>query len=116
MPQEGKSTVAARLAIAYAQTGKRTLLVECDFRRPVLADRFGLERAPGMTDYLTGNAEPHAILQRATIPTALHSSNGNTAQVELQGAGNLVCITAGSTVPLPAELLASDTFRRFVGE
>jgi capsular exopolysaccharide synthesis family protein len=105
MAQEGKSTVAACLAVAIAEAGGRTLLVECDLRRPVLSERFGLRPSPGLTDYLTGNAEPHQILQPVNQPSV--TSNGNS---------NLVCITSGTTAAKPAELLASERFRDFLAE
>jgi capsular exopolysaccharide synthesis family protein len=113
MAEEGKSTVAACLAVATAEAGKRTLLVECDLRRPVLATRFGIAEAPGMTDYLTGNAEPHEILQ--VVPGLIDRSNGN-GSVASPAQSNLLCITSGATVPKPAELLASDRFRTFLAE
>jgi capsular exopolysaccharide synthesis family protein len=114
MPQEGKSTVAAGLAMTLAQAGKRTLLVECDLRRPVMPARFGLNRAPGLSDYLTGNAEPHQILQPVSLTTP-SAYNGNGAQANASDS-RLVCITSGSDVPLPAELLSSERFRAFLAE
>ncbi len=112
---EGKSTVAACLAMASAAAGNRTLLVECDLRRPVLAKRFGLSSVPGLTDYLTGHAEPQQIMQ--TVP-AVHpasvSANGN-GHGPADGE-SLICIVAGTIAPRPAELLASQAFQSFLDE
>jgi capsular exopolysaccharide synthesis family protein len=115
MGQEGKSTVAACLAVANAASGKRTLLVECDLRRPVLARRFGINAGPGLSDYLTGHAEAHEILQR--VPAITNSANGEgPTEFDPEGTPDLICITCGSMPPRPAELLASDRFQTFVTE
>jgi tyrosine-protein kinase len=116
MAQEGKSTVAACLAVATAEAGKRTLLVECDLRKPVLAKRFRIKQGPGLADYLTGNAQPQEILQ--PIPGLIERLNGSGPALSSGrgGASNLVCITAGKSVLRPAELLASERFRTFLGE
>ena len=114
MPQEGKSSVSAGLALAMAQAGKRTLLVDCDLRKPVVAERMGLRQSPGLTDYLTGNAEPASILQR--ISSTKFSLNGSTPQDGVPGAVDLVCIASGTHALLPAELLAADQFREFLTE
>jgi len=95
-----------------ADAGKRTLLVECDLRRPALATRFGINPTPGLTDYLSGNADPDEILQ--TLPVATAAGNGNGPPKPAQITSNLVCITAGTTVPRPAEMLASERFRAFL--
>jgi len=93
--EEGKSTVAACLAVATAEAGKRTLLVECDLRKPVLAKRMSINEGPGLTDYLTGHAEPNQILQ--PIPGIIERLNGSgPALTEHPGTASLVCITAGS--------------------
>lgn len=116
LPEEGKSTVAASLAGAYAQGGKRTLLVECDLRRPALADRLGLKRSPGLTDYLTEQVGPQEVLQGVALPALVGSKNGhgngNGAQADAND--ELVCIMAGSTVPRPGDILASKRFKDFV--
>lgn len=115
--QEGKSTVAAGVAAVSTIAGKRTLLVECDLRRPVLAKRLGIPERPGLTDYLTGHAEPRDILR--PVPTLTASTNGN-GRVGTDGLSHpgqsLTCITAGSPSPQPGELLASERFAEFLAE
>ena len=111
LPEEGKSTVAIGLATAVAQSGRRTLLVECDLRRPVLATRLGIDNAPGLTDFLASNAAPAEILR--TVAVTPPSGNGAVAAAE---PGPLVCITAGSPSPQPAELLGSQRFATFLAQ
>jgi polysaccharide biosynthesis transport protein len=117
-PEEGKSTVAMALAGAAALAGKRTLLVECDLRRPCFADRLGLDPEPGLTDYLVGQAEPADVLQVVKLISSA-TVNGDQKATSAKGAedqANLVCITAGSAAPLPAELLGSDRFSSFLSK
>jgi polysaccharide biosynthesis transport protein len=101
LPEEGKSTVACSLACAYALAGKRTLIVECDLRRPTLAHKLGLGNGPGLSDYLAGEAEPQAVLQPVALPGAQ---------------APLVAIVAGTPSPRPAELLGSQRFGAFLDE
>ena len=72
LPDEGKSTVAAWYAYANALAGKRTILVECDLHRPVVAGGFDLDPSPGLTDHLTGDAEASDIRRSIMVegPTA----------------------------------------------
>jgi capsular exopolysaccharide synthesis family protein len=113
LPEEGKSTVSAALASAAVLAGQRTLLVECDLRRPCFARRFGIQAEPGLTDYLLGNADPQDILQTvdladpAGVNGAVHADPNRTA-------GRLVCIAGGSRVSNPAELLIGDRFTDFL--
>ena len=53
-PSEGKTTIAAHLAIANADRGKKTLLVDGDLRRPSLHSKFGLSPREGLSNVLTG--------------------------------------------------------------
>jgi capsular exopolysaccharide synthesis family protein len=105
LPAEGKSTVATSLASAYVLAGKRTLLVECDLRRPTMAKRLSCEQGPGLSDYLIGQATPSEVVQKVPLTPDAE----NTA-----AAPTLVAITAGSPTPRPAELLASKRFGAFL--
>ena len=87
-PGEGKSLTISNLAMAYAQMGKKTLLVDTDLRRPVLHHLFGLKREPGFCDLFVENPD-YATAIRPT------------------GKDNLSIVTAGMFTPNPAELIAS---------
>jgi capsular exopolysaccharide synthesis family protein len=102
LPEEGKSTVAAGLAYANALAGRRTLLVECDLRRPMAAERLGLDSGPGLSDHLAGKAKPSDVLR--------------SVEVKGQSAENLAVIPAGTEVVQPAELIASPRFAEFIAE
>jgi Mrp family chromosome partitioning ATPase len=119
LPEEGKSTVALALAGASAVAGKRTLLVECDLRRPCMADRLSLKPEPGLTDYLVGQAAPEEVLQVVKLIPPSQEVNGDErsrASDRLEEQASLVCITAGSAAPLPAELLGSERFADFLAK
>jgi Mrp family chromosome partitioning ATPase/capsular polysaccharide biosynthesis protein len=116
LPEEGKSTVAASLAAANAASGKRTLLVECDLRRPSLPERLSINRSPGLSDYLAGQAGASEILQIVTLSEGEIPPNGRAADPPPAtiAAGKLVVIAAGSQSVRPAELLGSRRFRDFL--
>ncbi len=119
LPEEGKSTVAASLAAANAAAGKRTLLVECDLRRPCLSDRLSVNRSPGLSDYLAGQARPTDIVQVVALSeagTSPKGRNGDAPPTADAEAGKLVVIAAGSQSIRPAELLGSRRFRTFLEE
>lgn len=90
--QDGKSTVAANLATTFAQHGMRTLLIDCDLRRPTQHEVFGVSSRPGLTELLTSDE---------LIPGA-----GRRTSVE-----NLSLITAGALPPDPPELVGSARMR-----
>ena len=87
-PGEGKTTVAANLAVIMAQTGQKICLVGCDLRRPSLHELFHFDRSPGLTEILIGDTE---------LDKAIH-------QTEID---NLSFIGSGITPPNPSELLGS---------
>jgi capsular exopolysaccharide synthesis family protein len=102
LPDEGKSTVAAWLAYANAVAGRQTILVECDFRRPVLSERFDLDPSPGLADYLAGNAQLDDVRRTVAV-------NGPLAKP-------LPVIPAGTNVFQPTEMIASRHFQEFLRE
>lgn len=111
LAEEGKSTVAAGLATAAALADKRVLLVECDLRRPVFADRLPIAATPGLTDWALGQAEPLDVLQQIT----LDRRNGRPDEADdVDAPHRLVVISAGAFSPSPAEVLASKRFREFM--
>ncbi|MGH9824364.1 MAG: polysaccharide biosynthesis tyrosine autokinase [Blastocatellia bacterium] len=57
IPAEGKSTLAATLALSSALSGARVLLIDCDVRRPMTSKLFHLEKTQGLIDLLAGRAE-----------------------------------------------------------
>lgn len=99
---EGKSTVAAWYAFANARAGRRTLLVECDFRRPVLAARLGISPTPGLSEYIERqDVSPEAILR----PIAVHGDHATPV---------MPVLPAGNSASEPAEMIASARFHDFI--
>lgn len=90
-PDEGKSLVAANLAITFSQLKKPTLLVDADLRRGVVHNSFLVNKKPGLADILASRnpidmENIYKIIQKSTIP-------------------NLHIISKGKDVPNPSELL-----------
>jgi non-specific protein-tyrosine kinase len=85
-PGEGKSTTIANLAVTLAQSGRRTILVDCDLRRPSLHTLFNLAEQPGLTNMMLD--ETDAPLQKTEVE-------------------NLWLLASGTKPPNPADLLGA---------
>ncbi len=113
-PQEGKTSVAANLAIAMAQAGLKTLLMDTDLRKPALYRIFGVDAVPGVTEVLLGNY-PYS----ETVRTVTDLMMGRMSMDKIMltpGIDNLHIMTCG-TIPLnPAELIQSQKFEAFIEE
>ena len=66
-PQDGKSMVAANLAISNATAGHQTVLVDTDTRRGRAQAMFQLHKSPGLTDYLLGRASLEEVRQETSV-------------------------------------------------
>jgi len=65
---EGKSSIAANLAITMAQTGRRVALIDCNLHKPVLHQLFNLPHTGGLMDVLLGQATIAGILKDSAFP------------------------------------------------
>jgi non-specific protein-tyrosine kinase len=93
-PDEGKSTTIANLAVTMAQSGKKTILVDCDLRRPSLHTIFGLNSEPGLTNMLLNEG-----------------SSPPLQQTEIE---NLYLLASGAKPPNPADLLGSNKLDKVI--
>jgi len=94
---EGKTFVTGNLGLVLArQSSRRVLLIDCDLRKPGLHTCFGASSKPGITEYLRGNADEAAILQRSPQE-------------------NLYLIPAGERISNPAELLGNGRLNILLG-
>ena len=98
VPSEGKSLVASNHAIVTAQTGAKTLLVDCDLRRPSVHKAFQIQSPKGLSSYLLGKVD--------TIDSIVH-------QTEV---ANLDIICCGAVPNNPSELAGSQRMIDFVEE
>ena len=80
VPREGKSLVAANLAIALAATNARTLLIDGDMRRGKLHQLFGVASGPGLSDVLTRQKGLPGTVQETRMPYLYLMSCGQRVQ------------------------------------
>lgn len=67
LPQEGKTVIAANLAISFAREGMRVLLIDADLRRPAMHRLFGIARSPGLAQALANGAAPAMVTNETSI-------------------------------------------------
>lgn len=97
-PEEGKSTTLANLAVTMAQGGKKTILVDCDLRRPAQQRIWDLSNEKGLTTVILSNAK--------------------TRKYPLQevGINGLQVLTSGPLPPNPADLIGSARMDDIIGD
>lgn len=97
MAEEGKSTTAINLGLAFSDSGRKVLLIEGDLRRPRIAHYLGLEVAVGLTNVLAGEVGLESVLQP-------------------WGRADMTVMTSGTLPPNPSELLGSPAMSVLVAE
>lgn len=93
---EGRSYIAANLAVVFSQLGERTLLIDADMRRPRQHQIFCLGNQPGLSAVLSDRADPESVIRR--IPNLL----------------GLSVLPAGAVPPNPQELLNRPAFAKLL--
>ncbi|MHB9941085.1 capsular biosynthesis protein [Clostridium sporogenes] len=94
-PGEGKSTTSANLAITMAQNGAKTILVDCDLRKPNIHKLFNLSNTRGLSNLLIEDNAMDKVIQQSGIE-------------------DLHILTSGLKPPNPSELLSSTKMKKFV--
>lgn len=95
-PNEGKSTTAANMAIIFANSGKKVLLVDADLRKPSIAKEFNIPNAKGVSNYLIDTDSPMDQL---------------IYQLSIDG---LWVMPSGPIPPNPSELLSSKRMEELI--
>lgn len=96
-PEDGKTAVAVNLAVTFAQAHERTLLIDCNFRRPGLGRAFANTRTEGLSNVLVGHVRLADVVSRTELP-------------------RLTVVACGPMPPNPAELLGSPAMRELLAE
>lgn len=89
---EGRSYITANLAVAFAQLGQKTLIVDANMRHPVQHLLFGMDNRNGLSALLSGRVGPEPAIQA------------------VEGLNHLSIIPAGTLPPNPLELLSRPLF------
>lgn len=96
-PGVGKTFLSANLATVLAESGKRVLLIDADLRMGHLNQYFGLDRGPGLTELLLGQAQVEQVRRESGVP-------------------KLHVVTTGTLPPNPADLLLSPQFAQLLDQ
>jgi succinoglycan biosynthesis transport protein ExoP len=96
-PSDGKTTLSTNLSVSIAQSGKRVLLVDADFRRPKIHRVFGVSAETGVSQVITDEIPLSVAIKTTAQP-------------------NLDILPCGPRPNNPAELLSSPRFRELLGE
>src|SRR5471030_437302 len=95
-PMEGKSTVSGNLALAFAQNGKKVIIVDCDLRKPSIHRKFNISNLCGLSEVMIG---------KETLDNAIQKYKSN-----------LHILPSGKIPPNPAEMINSTTMSNLLEE
>ena len=108
MPSEGKSFVAANLAMSMARNSvNNILLIDGDLRRPTLHDLLGAPNSPGLSDYLAGTADLIDVMQRYHSPETAEGAGEDILS-------NLTFIPSGKSSDNSSELVANHRIEELI--
>lgn len=121
---EGKSTTSANLAVSFAETGRSTVLVDADLRRPSIHTLFGLANGAGLTSLFTDRSSAHSS-GRSRGKGDGERPGGRGGEESLNrlldscllstGIANLRILPSGPLPASPSELLSSARMKRILG-
>ncbi|EMN2537571.1 polysaccharide biosynthesis tyrosine autokinase [Acinetobacter baumannii] len=94
-PEVGKSFISTNLATIFAQGDKRVLLIDADMRRGYIHKYFDVEVKPGLSEFLSGQADLQKVLHKTQV-------------------ANLDVITRGKSPTNPSEILSSNQFKELL--
>ena len=97
-PEDGKTTVTVNLALMFALSDAKVILIDADIRKGRVAKYFKRKSTPGLSDYLSG---------QNTLEEVIHQSHINE---------NLSYLTCGTHSPKPYELLESNEMKALIAE
>jgi capsular exopolysaccharide synthesis family protein len=106
--EDGKTTVAVRLAQSSARAGRNVILVDADLRRPQIGPRLRMATPEGLGTVLAGESDVWSVL--IDVPVSTEGDSQITAQ------GSLRVLPAGPAAPNPSELLSSERMERVLAE
>lgn len=94
-PREGKTTTAVNLAVSIAQEGKKTILLDCDLRKPQVHKLFQISNEDGLSNILIDEINVDMGIKKTVVP-------------------NLFLLPSGKIPPNPSELLSSQKMQQFM--
>ncbi|NOR72854.1 MAG: polysaccharide biosynthesis tyrosine autokinase [Mariprofundaceae bacterium] len=112
--KEGKSTIAANLAVVVAQQGARVLLIDGDMRKPMQHHTFGLKRAPGLSECLLGQMSWQDAIKR--FSDVMLGDMGIDQALFTPGLDQLDILSCGRASANPPDLLSDPALDRILAE
>jgi len=110
--REGKSAVVANLGVVMAQAGLKVILISADLRRPSLAKTFGVDKEPGLNEFLTGAADLERCI-KGVVDMIVGVMDIDDIR-KTAGLENLFIITSGKLPIQPVKLLSSPQMKELI--